>query len=141
MKKIALVLSLLLLTSCSNPDTSGGVTLAKGGGDHHNNFPYGSCKGPQQFDHNQRNTGCGWISNKDVSPAPMYYISPNSILAGHNLLGLNISKANLKFANLSNTNLSYANLNNANLSNANLTGENLTKTILTVAKLPGDNLH
>ena len=51
MKTIALILSLLLLTSCSNPDTSGGVALSRGGGgDWDNTFPNGSCKGPDQFD-------------------------------------------------------------------------------------------
>ena len=45
MKTIALILSLLLLTSCSNPDTSGGVTLSRGGGDNGNEFPYGDCRG------------------------------------------------------------------------------------------------
>ena len=74
MKIIALILSLLLLTSCSNPDTSGGVTLAKGGGDHHNNFPYGSCKGPDQFDNQGSKTGCGWVHSDEGS----HYITPCS---------------------------------------------------------------
>ena len=141
MKTLILILSLLLLTSCSNPDTSGGVTLSRGGGgDWDNTFPNGSCKGPDQFDNQGSKTGCGWISNKDVSPAPMYYISPNSILAGQNLLGLNLSNANLNSANLSNTNLSYANLNNANLSNTILTGVNLTNANLSGVNLNGVNL-
>ena len=141
MKTIALILSLLLLTSCSNPDTSGGVTLSRGGGgDWDNTFPNGSCKGPDQFDNQGSKTGCGWISNKDVSPAPMYYISPNSILAGQNLLGLNLSNANLNSANLSNTNLSYANLQSANLSAAFLYGANLSAANLTEANLDRANL-
>ena len=95
MKKIALILSLLLLTSCSNPDTSGGVTLAKSGGDHHNNFPYGSCKGHDQFDHNQKKTGCGWNNVKFN-----YYIAPH--------------------ADLRDTDLRYADLRGADLSGAYL---------------------
>jgi len=68
MKIIALILSLFLLTSCSNPDTSGGVTLSRGGGgDWDNNFPYGSCKGPDQFDNQGSKTGCGWVHSDEGS--------------------------------------------------------------------------
>ena len=68
MKIIALILSLLLLTSCSNPDTSGGVTLSRGGGgDWDNNFPYGSCKGPDYFDNQGSKTGCGWVHSDEGS--------------------------------------------------------------------------
>ncbi len=68
MKTLILILSLLLLTSCSNPDTSGGVTLSRGGGgDWDNNFPYGSCKGPDQFDNQGSKTGCGWVHSDEGS--------------------------------------------------------------------------
>ena len=68
MKTIALILSLLLLTSCSNPDTSGGVTLSRGGGgDWDNNFPNGSCKGPDRFDNHGSKTGCGWVHSDEGS--------------------------------------------------------------------------
>ena len=68
MKTIAIILSLLLLTSCSNPDTSGGVTLSRGGGgDWDNTFPNGSCKGPDQFDNQGSKTGCGWVHSDEGS--------------------------------------------------------------------------
>ena len=68
MKTIALILSLLLLTSCSNPDTSGGVALSRGGGgDWDNTFPNGSCKGPDQFDNQGSKTGCGWVHSDEGS--------------------------------------------------------------------------
>ncbi len=66
MKTIALILSLLLLTSCSNPDTSGGVTLSRGG-DWDNTFPNGSCKGPDYFDNHGSKTGCGWVHSDEGS--------------------------------------------------------------------------
>ena len=68
MKIVTLILSLLLLTSCSNPDTSGGVTLSRGGGgDWDNTFPNGSCKGPDQFDNQGSKTGCGWVHSDEGS--------------------------------------------------------------------------
>ena len=67
MKTLILILSLLLLTSCSNPDTSGGVTLSRGGGDWDNTFPNGSCKGPDQFDNQGSKTGCGWVHSDEGS--------------------------------------------------------------------------
>ena len=58
----------LLLTSCSNPDTSGGVTLSRGGGgDWDNTFPNGSCKGPDYFDNQGSKTGCGWVHSDEGS--------------------------------------------------------------------------
>ena len=101
---IGIAVSALLLTSCTNPDTSGGVTLSKDPHPKNADFPHGACDDGHGFD--ERNTGCGWIGNQDVSPETKYYISPNAILAGQNLLGLNLSNANLNSANLSNTNLS-----------------------------------
>ena len=63
-----LIFAAFLLTSCSNPDTSGGVTLSRGGGgDWDNNFPYGSCKGPDRFDNHGSKTGCGWVHSDEGS--------------------------------------------------------------------------
>ena len=139
---ITLILSAFLLTSCSNPDTSGGVTLAKGGGDHHNNFPYGSCKGPDTFHNQGSKTGCGWIS---VTDKKFHYIEPNAnlfmaYLSGATLSGANLGRANLSGAHLSNANLSYANLQSANLSAAFLYGANLSAANLTEANLDRANL-
>ena len=68
MKIVTLILSILLLTSCSNPDTSGGVALSRGGGgDWDNTFPNGSCKGPDQFDNQGSKTGCGWVHSDEGS--------------------------------------------------------------------------
>ena len=68
MKIVTLILSLLLLTSCSNPDTSGGVALSRGGGgDWDNTFPNGSCKGPDYFDNQGSKTGCGWVHSDEGS--------------------------------------------------------------------------
>ena len=141
MKTIALILSLLLLTSCSNPDTSGGVTLAKGGGgDHHNNFPYGSCKGHDQFDNNQKNTGCGWVTANDKS----YYIYGGNFnhadLTGANLRGANLGYAQLRFTNLRDVDLTGANLGMANMWGANLVGTNLTGANLSGAMLIDNNV-
>ena len=107
-----------------------------GDGDPKNaDFPHGSCGDDHAY--GATNTGCGWIGNQDVSPETKYYISPNAILAGQNLLGLNLSNANLKMSNLTNTNLSYANLSNANLTNTILTGANPTNAVLTGMNLTG----
>ena len=95
------VASTLLLTSCSNPDTSGGVTLSKGADDA-NEFPHGSCEGPGKNPHTY-DQGCGWISVYEGS----YYIMPGAKLA---------------YSNLSNADLSNANLCNADLWKADLTG-------------------
>ena len=101
MKIIALILSLLLLTSCSNPDTSGGVTLSRGGGDDANEFPNGSCEG-QHENTPDLDTGCGWITGDEAS----YYIMP-----GADLSGVNLEDASLSYANLSRTDLRGADLN------------------------------
>ena len=121
MKTIALILSLLLLTSCSNPDTSGGVTLAKGGGDHNNNFPYGSCKGADQFDHDQKKTGCGGIIVNEKT----YFIGPHVDLSNANLISASLRLADLNHADLNHADLRGAYLTGASLSGANLTGANL----------------
>jgi hypothetical protein len=122
MKIIALILSLLLLTSCSNPDTSGGVTLSRGGGDDANEFPNGSCEG-QHENTPDLNTGCGWIHVNEES----YYIMPGAIL----------SYADLRYADLREANLGGANLRDATLWNADLRGLDLSEVKLHhVSKTP-----
>jgi len=88
------IASTVLLTSCSNPDTSGGVTLSKGADDA-NEFPYGSCRGSGYQTHVTYATWCGWIKN--------YYI----------LTGANLSGANLNLATFYHASLNGANLRNA----------------------------
>ena len=105
------VASTLLLTSCSDPDTSGGVS-----GDGASEFSHGSCEGPDK-NPPDGDSGCGWISVNEKS----YYIMP-----GANLSGANLTGANLTGADLSNASLTYANLTGANLDGANLTGANLS---------------
>ena len=69
LRVLVLILPLLLLTSCSNPDTSGGVTLSRGGDDA-NEFPHGSCEG-QGKNPPGGSTGCGWGHSDKGS----YYLS------------------------------------------------------------------
>ena len=85
------VVSALLLTSCSNPDTSGGVTvtMSRGSGNA-NEFPDGSCEGPGKFTDNL-DTGCGWIYLHNKG----YYIQPD---------------ANLRYADLRDADLNFAHL-------------------------------
>jgi hypothetical protein len=113
------VASTLLLTSCSNPDTSGGVTLSKGADDA-NEFPHGSCKGPGKNPHNY-DLGCGWITAHEKS----YFIMPGAILSGANLKDANLWYADLSGANLSGADLRHALLNCADLSYTDLSGANL----------------
>ena len=94
------IASTLLLTSCSNPDTSGGVTLSKGADDA-NEFPHGDCRGPHKNTHDY-DSGCGWIHVNDHS----YFIMP----------GANLSRANLGGANLRGASLDSASLRDAFLS-------------------------
>ena len=91
MKIIALILSLLLLTSCSNPDTSGGVTLSRGGGDDANEFPYGSCYG-QGRNLPGGESRCGWIHVNEES----HYLEVYAIL-----IDADLSDAYLRGADLS----------------------------------------
>ena len=71
------VASTLLLNSCSNPDTSGGVTLSKGGVDDANEFPNGSCENPPDGGNGRWYSACGWISVNEGS----YYIMPDAKLS------------------------------------------------------------
>ena len=105
------VVSALLLTSCSNPDTSGGVAVTMSR-DNASEFPDGSCEGPGKFTDNL-NTGCGWIYPNGKG----YYIQPDT-----NLYAANLSGASLRYANLIGADLTGANLTVANLRYADLIG-------------------
>ena len=114
---IGIAVSALLLTSCTNPDTSGGVTMQKEVGDGHPSnwpFPHGSCSGAHAYA--ASNTGCGWVTAGEKT----YYIMPNADLSSANL-----EEADLSSANLTGADLTDADLGRANLSNANLTGADL----------------
>lgn len=153
-----LILSTLLLTSCSGPDSSGGVEFSKTA----NEFPYGDCRGPGYQTHSTEETGCGWPRVNVVYKPPKpgqpilrtnYYIQPhanlnNATLFHPNLSGANLSNALLQGATLLNANLSNANLSgaqmvggwvvpSASLTNANLSGAALTGVDLTNATLTG----
>ena len=140
MKKIIpLILSTLLLTSCSGPDSSGGVVFSKTD----NSFPFGDCRGSGYQTHSTAETGCGWFTAHEKS----YYMMPNArFLSGANLRLAYLPNANLTNANLSNAmligaDLNSANLTNANLTNANLIGVGLPNANLTNANLSGANLR
>ena len=98
---ITLILSAFLLTSCSNPDTSGGVTLSRGGDDG-NEFPYGSCEGQGVNEDSGERTGCGWISAHGKS----HYIMPGADLSDAPLWSVKLQHANLSGAALSDAKLS-----------------------------------
>ena len=83
---LPLILSTLLLTSCSGPDSSGGVEFSKTD----NAFPYGDCHSPGHQTHSTEKTGCGWflIYTKN-------YIWAHAGLTNANLSGANLSNAAL----------------------------------------------
>ena len=156
LRVLVLILPLFLLTSCSDPDSSGGVTLARGGGDDANEFPNGSCEGRHE-NTPDLNTGCGWIHVNERS----YYIFPDADLRGTSLEGadlrhanlegaildsaymphVNLRYANLRGAHLHGANLLYAGLRDANLSGADLSSALLVFTVLVSANLTGANLE
>ena len=138
MKIIALILSLLLLTSCSNPDTSGGVTLSRGGGDDANEFPNGSCEGQGVNEISSNRTGCGWVSGEindivaehcwgslnDCKIAEdRWYIKPGAVFFPRALFdGLDLSGAKLGGRSvLPSVRFFSTNLDDADLSGAYLT--------------------
>ena len=127
MRTIALIVSLLLLTSC-------GGTLLRGGGDDANEFPHGACEGWREFTDDSY-TGCGRISVRKRR----YYIMPftnlgGAVLRNMDLIGANLSGVNLIDADLSSADLRYADLRGANLSGADLRGADLSGADLTRVK-------
>ena len=150
-KLLPLILSTLLLTSCSGPDSSGGVEFSKTD----NAFPYGDCRGPGYQTHSTEETGCGYFVNQNGYPENSYYIMPHALdmfrvyLGGANLGGAYLKHANLSHTNLSNADLSgatltgslsFADLSGATLQNANLSNANLSYTNLSNADLSGATL-
>ena len=143
MKRILpLILSTLLLTSCSGPDSSGGVEFSKTD----NAFPYGDCRGSGYQTHITEKTGCGWITVDEKN----YYIKPyaklrdadlrDAILIGANLSSADLEGARLRDADLRGAFLNDADLWDADLRDANLNWANLTHAILTHADLSYANL-
>ena len=134
MKTIALMLSLLLLTSCSSPDTSGGVTLSRGGDDA-NEFPYGSCEGQGKNPTGGR-TGCGWITVYDLNVAYRgQYIMPGVNLNGVLLNGLDLNYADLRNAKLRGTEMYGTQLREANLTGSDMKDAKLGRAFLQNARL------
>ena len=164
---IVIAVSTLLLTSCSNPDTSGGVTMQKdvGDGDPKNaDFPHGSCNDQHSFA--ETNTGCGWVtvdgdfecgrhfpmSTQAPTEGPhggrggcmhRTFIKPNTtynivpILNGVNLTGANLSRVWMWSAHFDGANLTDAVLNGANLRYSKLPNANLTNANFYKADLVG----
>ena len=132
-KLLPLILSTLLLTSCSGPDSSGGVEFSKTD----NAFPYGDCRGSGNQTHHTEKTGCGWLTAHEKS----YFIMPGADLSNADLRGANLSHADLSHANLNDAGLYDAGLYDANLSHANLSGANLSLAHLYDANLSGANLN
>ncbi|XXK27761.1 pentapeptide repeat-containing protein [Arenicellales bacterium nBUS_45] len=127
-KIIPLILSTLLLTSCSGPDSSGGVVFSKTD----NAFPYGDCRGSGYQTHHTEKTGCGWFTGHNKK---QYYIEPRAHLRYANLSDANLNHADLTGANLNHADLTYANLNWANLTGADLSIAGLRRADLSDANL------
>ena len=146
---ITLILSAFLLTSCSNPDTSGGVTLHKFGPrpadardcwpqcpqeepepdppTSTDEFPHGDCWKPHILGDTSKKTGCGYLPGRHLYVRTYPY---------NNLKG-----ANLKGANLAGARLTRANLDGANLQGANLSGAYLEGAFLRFSNLRGADLR
>ena len=159
---IGIAVSALLLTSCTNPDTSGGVTMQKELGLRSNSlpFPHGSCNGAPAYD--ASNTGCGWVTvDGDFECGPVFqmstqaptegphggwggggcthrtYIKPNTT---YNIVPI-LNDANLTGANLTNAVLTGAHLGGANLTDANLSGASMRRSKLANANLTNANFY
>ena len=87
-KLLPLILSTLLLTSCSGPDSSGGVEFSKTD----NAFPYGDCRGSGYQTHSTKETGCGWITVDEKN----YYIKPYAKLRDADLRDADLMFADLR---------------------------------------------
>ena len=124
-KLLSLILSTLLLTSCSGPDSSGGVEFSKTD----NGFPYGDCLGPGYRTHSTEESGCGYFVSQNANPETSYYIMP-----GADLYGANLMAANLSYANLSRTDLRGAKLGAPSGGPASLSGTNLSGADLSGAR-------
>ena len=141
-KLLPLILSTLLLTSCSGPDSSGGGEFSKTG----NAFPHGDCRGSGYQTHSTERTRCGWINVNEKS----YYIMPHADLTGADLSGANLgtanmweselTKANLYGSDLTGADLYGSHMNHANLSHANLTNARLLAVDLSFANMSHANL-
>ncbi len=151
---ITLILSAFLLTSCSNPDTSGGVTLHKFGprpADARDCWPQCPQEEPEPDEAN---------NTKEPEPDPPtttdefphgdcwtpHILGDKSkktgcgYLPGRHLYLRTYPYNNLKGANLSGANLAGARLTRANLDGANLQGANLSGAKLAFADLSNANL-
>ena len=131
-KIIPLILSTLLLTSCSGPDSSGGVEFSKTA----NAFPYGDCRGSGYQTHSTKETGCGWITVDEKN----YYIMPVAKLNNAILTHADLRDANLLGADLFDADLIDADLSSADLIDADLRDVNLKGAILIGADLSGADL-
>ena len=116
-KLLPLILSTLLLTSCSGPDSSGGIEFSKTA----NSFPYGDCRGSGYQTHSTAETGCGYFVSQNANPENSYYIMSNGNLSGANLSHASLTPANLTYANLTNADLTFADLSYCDLTGATRT--------------------
>ena len=112
-----LILSTLLLTSCSGPDSSGGVEFSKTA----NVFPFGSCRGSGYQTHSTEETTCGWVTVDENN----YYIMPVAKLSNADLYGAKLRDADLRDAYLRDAHLHMASMPNARLDGANFSGADL----------------
>ena len=146
-----LIFAAFLLTSCSNPDTSGGVTLHKFGprpADARDCWPQCPQEEPEPDEANNTKepepdpptttdefphglcTGPTELGDKSQTTGcgwihvneQSYYIMPSANLSGALLMHANLSGANLSGADLRDADLSYADLSGADLSGADLSG-------------------